>query len=99
MSFFYEGGQFFAVEFNPWNFFDGHFFISHAICQPIRFIVPFPSSYLVVVVRIAILEYGFEVLNAVPARPVESVLQTLADGPQIHGVTDEFVIILEGKTS
>lgn len=49
------------------------------------------------VVDVAIGEHGVEVLNAFTSTAVEIILQTLFDGPHVHGLLDDFMVILKRK--
>lgn len=57
-----------------------------------------PSDWLAhLVIDVAIGEHGVEVLNAFTRTAVEIILQTLLDGPHVHGLLDDFMIILQRK--
>lgn len=49
------------------------------------------------VVDVAVGEHGVEVLNAFTSTTVEIILQTLFDGPHVHGLFDDFMVILKRK--
>ena len=49
-------------------------------------------SYLVI--NVAIGKHGVEVLHALIGAAVVVVLQTLLDGPHVHGLFDDLMIIL-----
>ena len=45
------------------------------------------------VVHIAVGEHGVEVLDALLSGPVIIVLKTFLDGPEVHGMFNDFVIV------
>lgn len=51
------------------------------------------STYLVV--DVAVGEHCVEVLNALTCTSVEAVLQALFDGPQVHRLLNNFMVILK----
>lgn len=52
-----------------------------------------PLTYLVV--DVAVGEHRVEVLYALTCTAVEAVLKTFLDGPHVHGLFDNFVVILK----
>lgn len=52
-------------------------------------------TYLVVDVTVG--KHGVEVLHALIGAPIVIILQPLLDGPHIHRILNDLVIVLEGK--
>lgn len=51
-------------------------------------------SFTDLVVNVAVGEHGVEVLDAFTGAAVETVFQTLLDGPHVHGLLDDLIVIL-----